>query len=60
MEEVGTYQWIPAGELVNWELDGWIPVARQSRFHWDSFLMFKPAVLPTPSEPCSKTEGERR
>ena len=47
MEEVGTYQWIPADELAKWELDGWNPVARQSRFHYDSFLMFKPA---SPSE----------
>ena len=42
-EEVGTYQWIPAGDLAKWELDGWRPVARQSRFHFDSFLVFKPA-----------------
>lgn len=49
-EEIGYYQWVGPEQLAKFEADGWKVVARQTRFHWDSYLMFKP------SEPCSKTE----
>ena len=56
MEEIGYYQWVGTEQLAEFESTGGEVVARQTRFHWDSYLMFIP-VLPTPSEPCLRTEA---
>ena len=40
----GLYRWVRAEEVVEFEEYGWRVVGRLTRFHYDSWLMFKPEV----------------
>jgi hypothetical protein len=38
----GWYRWVRSEDVVEFEEYGWRLCARVSRFHFDSYLMFKP------------------
>lgn len=41
-ELYGWFQWVKLGEIPEYEAMGWKLAAQVSRFHFDSYLMFKP------------------
>ena len=44
----GWYQWVRLSDVVEFEEYGWRVVGRLTRFHYDSWLMFRP-------EACSRS-----
>ena len=56
-EVTGWYQWVRESELDWYMANHWVLCAHMNRFHFDSYLMFRPESLGRP-EPLGGECGE--